>query len=221
MNCLLSELDSLSSQIECLGKKGQALPTSEQESYRNTKKGEYSRLRTLFRIRRKELARLINSNKSIQTSESDISSQLSDTSNNSLPNKSTSDSPSDNGNIHSNEDGENLFTKIGGMVKQIFDNKPIITNCQSSYLSSESGEYNTPSTFSSDISESNASDNIIIKLENIRKRIALNMNDENTENLNMVRDMMKNVGKLYHEKNDIMSYLDKIENELNKLERLN
>lgn len=59
INALLSELDCLTGKIVKLGKVGALLPAAQQAAYRTRSAGEYRKLRTLFRIRRAELVRLL------------------------------------------------------------------------------------------------------------------------------------------------------------------
>ena len=59
INGLLAELDSITLRIERLGKAGVAISEAQQGAYRKTRTFEYNKLRTLFRIRRAELARLL------------------------------------------------------------------------------------------------------------------------------------------------------------------
>lgn len=59
INALLAELDCLTGKIAKLGQTGNALPDNQKAAYRKTSHGEYMKLRTIFRIRRAELVRLL------------------------------------------------------------------------------------------------------------------------------------------------------------------
>lgn len=81
INALLAELDCLTNKIAKLGNAGNLLPVAEQAAYRKSKVSEYMKLRTLFRIRRTELVRLLGIPKVTQCqndSSSEMSSELSE-----------------------------------------------------------------------------------------------------------------------------------------------
>ncbi len=59
INERLAELDRLTIKIRRIGERGVNIPTGEQPIYRQNSISEYSKLRTLFRIRRTELVRLL------------------------------------------------------------------------------------------------------------------------------------------------------------------
>jgi hypothetical protein len=84
INALLTELDCLTNKIAKLGNAGNLLPITEQAAYRKSRESEYMKLRTLFRIRRTELVRLLGIPRVTQCqddssqSSSSMSSELSE-----------------------------------------------------------------------------------------------------------------------------------------------